>query len=583
MNLKPFSASRFMGYVNEVTPQKVCIHFPSAWLLSKFRDRGEVFSGGNVGEYVVIEGGCYGFIAKVYSLKLPDSERKALSEHAVNDEESHFHPIAEAELIMSFRMTDPLVAEKTASRFPEIGSRVYALSAPYVQALLSSDQHMNETKVPRVEFGNLVSNGVRCSLSLNALLGRHCAIVGTTGSGKSHTVSKVLEALASETASKIIILDPTGEYSSFDCNDHVESRCMGVTCHFPYRMLKVVDLFYLLRPTAQSQRPILAQAIRSLKTVELSGKQKDNPLAQYIEDGRLKKMGKEKRPVQVFQYTHISEIEDEYCTFDIRNLGFQIKEECIYETAQGDTTRWGAVDNKMNDFQSSLKLRIQELMSNKEFDSLLNLKGELSETSVSVVALLHQFFADNNKRVLRLDFSHTSSSFSAREIVANAIATHLYGDAKGGAYLKSPVVMFLDEAHLFVNKRLLDADQNVVPLEAFDLIAKECRKFGLFLCLSTQMPRDIPVGTLSQMGAFIVHRLINEQDRRTVEMACSSASKAALEYLPALGAGEALITGVEFATPLVVKISLPKYRPNSATPQLIAAPKEREIMKGDGK
>jgi hypothetical protein len=134
--------------------------------------------------------------------------------------------------------------------------------------------------------------------------------------------------------------------------------------------------------------------------------------------------------------------------------------------------------------------------------------------------------------------------------------------------------MFLDEAHLFVNKRLLDADQNVIPLEAFDLIAKECRKFGLFLCLSTQMPRDIPVGTLSQMGAFIVHRLINEQDRRTVEMACSSASKAALEYLPALGPGEALITGVEFSMPLVVKISMPQYRPNSATPQLMAKQEE---------
>ena len=199
MSLKPFSTSRFMGYVNEVTPQKVCIHFPSAWLLSRFRDRGQVLSGGNVGEYVVIEGGCYGFVAKVYSLKLPDSERKALSEHTVNDEGSQFHPIAAAELLMSFKMTDPFSVEKTASRFPEIGSRVYAVSASYVQTLLSPKK-IKETKVPRVEIGNLVSNGVHCSLSLNALFGRHCAIVGTTGSGKSHTVSRVLEALVSETA-----------------------------------------------------------------------------------------------------------------------------------------------------------------------------------------------------------------------------------------------------------------------------------------------------------------------------------------------------------------------------------------------
>lgn len=569
MSLNPFGASRFMGYINEVTPQKVCIHFPSAWLLSQFRVSGELFSGGNVGEYVVIEGERFGFVAKVSSLKLPDSERKALSERAVNDENSVFHPIAEAELLMSFKMTDPLSAEKTASRFPEIGSRVYAVSSSYVQGLLSSSNKKCQIdRQPMVSLGNLVSNGVSCSLSLNALLGRHCAIVGTTGSGKSHSVARIIESLVSETENKIIVLDPTGEYSTFDGGEHVESRIMGETCHFPYRQLKVADLFYLLRPTAQSQRPILAQAIRSLKTVELANKTRDETLNSHINERKcLVKIGKEKRPVQVFQYTHINQIEDELCTFDITKLSYQLKEECVYETGN-DSLHWGGADNKMNDFQSSLKIRIEELLSKNEFNSLFNFKSNLPAESIAVPNLLASFFNNPQKRMLRLDFSHISSSFSAREIVANAIAKYLYGDAKSGTYVKTPVVLFLDEAHLFVNKRLLDADQNVVPLDAFDLIAKECRKFGLFLCLSTQMPRDIPVGTLSQMGAFIVHRLINEQDRRTVEMACSSASKSALEYLPALGPGEALVTGVEFTMPLMLKVCMPTCRPNSATPLL---------------
>ncbi len=576
MNRNPFNAARFLGYVNEVTPQKVSIHIPSAWLLSQFRIEGETISGGNVGEYVAIEGERYGFVAKISSLKLPDSERKALSEKAVNDEGSQFHPIAEAELLMSFKMADPQAVEKTASRFPEIGSRVYAVSAAYIQMVLSADnRRMVATKMPVVQLGGLVSNGVPCNLSLNALFGRHCAVIGTTGSGKSHTVSKLLYALVEETGNKIVILDPTGEYSTFDDNVAVESRIMGQTCHFPYRQLSIADLFYLLRPTAQSQRPILAQAIRSLKTVALAKRQGDKTLDSYIdEQGCLKKMGMEKRAVRGFQYKNINAIEDEYCSFDIKLLGFQIKAECVFESARDNATqrddpsRWGGFDVRMNDYQASLKLRIQELLASNEFNALFNFKGDQPETSISAVDLFKGFLADKNKRVLRLDFSQTSSSFSAREIVANAIAKFLYNQAKNKDYLKSPLVLILDEAHLFVNKRLLDADQNVIPLDAFDLIAKECRKFGLFLCLSTQMPRDIPVGTLSQMGAFIVHRLINEQDRRTVEMACSSASKVALEYLPALGPGEALITGVEFAMPLVVKVSMPRYRPNSATPQL---------------
>ena len=78
-------------------------------------------------------------------------------------------------------------------------------------------------------------------------------------------------------------------------------------------------------------------------------------------------------------------------------------------------------------------------------------------------------------------------------------------------------------------------------------IAKEARKYGLFLCLSTQMPRDIPLGVLSQMGTFIVHRLINEQDKKAVESAASSLNKSMLSFLPTMGAGEALLMGVDFS------------------------------------
>nr|WP_314995607.1 ATP-binding protein [uncultured Capnocytophaga sp.] len=104
-------------------------------------------------------------------------------------------------------------------------------------------------------------------------------------------------------------------------------------------------------------------------------------------------------------------------------------------------------------------------------------------------------------------------------------------------------------------------------LDAFDLIAKECRKHGLFLCLATQMPRDIPIGTLSQMGTFIVHRLINEQDKKAIENAVSSASRNSLSFLPILGEGEALLVGVDFPMPLLIKINEPSVKPNSKTPK----------------
>jgi len=80
------------------------------------------------------------------------------------------------------------------------------------------------------------------------------------------------------------------------------------------------------------------------------------------------------------------------------------------------------------------------------------------------------------------------------------------------------------------------------------------------------MPKDIPLGTLSQMGAFIVHRLINYHDKEAIKQACSTASNDVLIYLPVLGSGEAILTGVEFPMSLNIKITPPAIPPDSKTP-----------------
>ena len=80
------------------------------------------------------------------------------------------------------------------------------------------------------------------------------------------------------------------------------------------------------------------------------------------------------------------------------------------------------------------------------------------------------------------------------------------------------------------------------------------------------MPKDIPIGTLSQMGAFLVHRLINYNDKEAIKQACSTASNEMLTFLPVLGAGEAILTGVEFPMSLNIKITPPSIPPDSKTP-----------------
>jgi uncharacterized protein len=126
-------------------------------------------------------------------------------------------------------------------------------------------------------------------------------------------------------------------------------------------------------------------------------------------------------------------------------------------------------------------------------------------------------------------------------------------------------VVVLDEAHQFLNAKLIGRDGNY-PLDSFGLIAKEGRKYCITLCLATQRPRDIPEGVMSQMGTLIVHRLINEDDRAVIEKAAAELDKATASAIPALPAGDALMIGVDFPIPLAVTIEPPTARPDSQGP-----------------
>lgn len=81
------------------------------------------------------------------------------------------------------------------------------------------------------------------------------------------------------------------------------------------------------------------------------------------------------------------------------------------------------------------------------------------------------------------------------------------------------------------------------------------------------MPRDIPIGTLSQMGTFLVHRLINYNDKEAIKQSCATANSSTLSYLPVLGEGEAILTGVDFPMPLLLKVTPPIDKPDSETPK----------------
>jgi len=178
-----------------------------------------------------------------------------------------------------------------------------------------------------INIGTLTSNkDSNVEISQQAMFGRHCAIVGTTGGGKSWSVAKLIESIK-ENHTKCILIDPTGEYSNLASDDVSVSTIVGNECYFHYRKLTIDDLFFLLKPAGKVQSPKLLEAIRSLKSVELGA---GTQFTSKVNDrGVLNKTGINIKEYGAFYYKNISEIENNLLTFDISNLPYQIANECV--------------------------------------------------------------------------------------------------------------------------------------------------------------------------------------------------------------------------------------------------------------
>ncbi|RTZ01318.1 ATP-binding protein [Flavobacterium sp. RSP49] len=575
MSSNPFNHSHFIGYINQVTPQYVKVHFPSSVLMKSFTFYGEELKGGLVGNYVVIEGEKYGFLGKILELSLPEKERLELSEKSFNTKE--FHPTGKIEILLSFELFEPSNIDKGLNSLPMIGAKVFICSSQFIKGYFKGFGVKKENlgTAPVIKLGHLTYDKTTIvELSQQAIFGRHCAIVGTTGGGKSYTVSKLVEGII-DNNNKAIVIDPTGEYKSFDKNLKTKEAIISLSSYFPYQKLTISDVFVLFRPSGQVQQPILLEAIKSLKishclmrdqalfnpiingttiTLTISGKNI------ILEDGVIVKEYNETSPFKNAHFKYKTEIEDDNTSyFDINKLSRQIINECVYDNG----ANWGKKDERNFGNCTSLIIRVNNLLADESFKKMFGFN--IDEES-NLIDEIEDFLKNDELNVLRIGFEDVPYNFQAREILANAIGKYLLNKSRTQSFKEKPLVLFIDEAHQFLNKKVKDEYFESTELNSFDSIAKESRKYGLFLCIATQMPRDIPNGTLSQIGTFIAHRLINHQDKEAIANACSSANRDTLAFLPVLGSGEAILMGVDFPMPVMLKVEMPTIRPNSDTP-----------------
>lgn len=584
MKRNPFNHNKFIGYVSRVTPELTRVHFPSSHLLKKFYFDGDVLHSGIVRNYVIIEGEGYGFLGRIVRVELPDKEKLFLSESAFQRRDGDFHPMGEVEIQLAFSIFGEIKAKKGLDQYPPIGSRVYACSPEYLELFLKdfgkdesgelNDDLLDLATLPQGEDYSI-------KISANSLFGRHCAIVGTTGGGKSYTVAKIIEEiLAKNEPIKILLLDSTGEYKRIaekkdDCVNITFGADGNVFLH--HKDLTESDLFALFRPSGQVQMPTLQNAIKSLKLAKILEEKKASDASfeypQYYKDGNIKKSGS-KDDYENLLVENAVAINSENADFDIEKLPQQIQYECVFADAYGgDTTKWGGEDKNAATNSSSLITRVKSRINSKDFALSFGLTAQARKDRQSFEQAFCDFYK-NSTKVLRIDISKIGFEENLREVLVNSLGRYFlnrFQYSLTADFKDKPVIFIIDEAHqLFRVEKIRDEYSHEFRLDAFERIAKETRKKGLFLCLATQRPRDIPHGVLSQMGSFIVHRLINTLDREAIVSASPEGSKYLLSFLPSLGQGEALLLGVDFPMPVNLKIKKVSeaFKPDSDTPKL---------------
>src|SRR5690606_2190922 len=131
-----------------------------------------------------------------------------------------------------------------------------------------------------------------------------------------------------------------------------------------------------------------------------------------------------------------------------------------------------------------------------------------------------------------------------------------------------PIALILEEAQNYIPEKDR-SDRVSISKKVFERIAREGRKFGVSLLISSQRPSELSKTVLSQCNSFIIHRLQNPEDQRYIRQLVSSANEDILQQLPILPQQQAIIMGDAVRTPVQVRINNASPKPDSDNPQFI--------------
>ena len=245
---------------------------------------------------------------------------------------------------------DTLRVTAGVESYPRLGDRVYAAPHNFVADLpsLMEPEGSPASKV-LLKLGSIdVALESAVSIRPEKLFGRHCAILGTTGGGKSWTTARIIEECLNF-KTKIILLDATGEYRGFSgqhvTNVHLGSPVNKAETSLPHALPPTCfmesDFIALFEPAGKVQGPKMRAAMRSLRLAKLAPAVATNGIIKKIDQSKLAVIAAEQ------QAGVAAKLDDPRQVFAVDKLIAQIEQECVYPDGFGvargskDTTKWG--------------------------------------------------------------------------------------------------------------------------------------------------------------------------------------------------------------------------------------------------
>lgn len=404
--------------------------------------------------------------------------------------------------------------------YPAIGDSAVLLSGRELQLIYTAS-------TGSIDIGNHQQDtSISAAVNLEDMLAKHFAVLGTTGVGKSSGVALILQQILEKRPNlRILLLDGHNEYA----------RCFGERANvlnpgnvkLPFWLFnfeETIDILYGGRGAIDEEVEVLAEVI---------------PLAKGNYTQYRGSAGSELRAIK---------------KTDPRNTGYTVDTPVPYRLADLIALideRMGKLENRSSRMKfHRLMQRIEAVSNDPRYSFMFENANVGGDTMAEALAALFRLPA-NGKPMTIMQLAGFPTE------VVNAVVSVLcrmafdFGLWYDGAV---PLLFVCEEAHRYAS---VDPKVGFGPTRrALSRIAKEGRKYGVFLGLVTQRPAELDPTIISQCSTLFALRMANERDQALLRSAVSDAGSSLLDFLPSLGTGEALAFGEGVPLPTRFKFKM---------------------------